>query len=248
MNNHSAPKSAGATKGLMRLDALLSQRGYSSRRDVPRFLREHSVILKDDPESPLKKGDLKVHPAQVLVDGAEVDAPQLYLVMNKPLGMTCSHQDKGPLVYDVLPDRYRERSPLLATIGRLDKETTGIILLSDDGDLNHRLTSPKKKVPKVYRVLLDRPVSSDELAQIEQGGMMLESETTPLLPAEIKQVGAQEVELTIWEGRYHQVRRTFAALGNHVNELHRTHFAGLGLGSLELGSYRHLTAEELAEL
>jgi len=168
------------------------------------------------------------------------------LLMNKPLGYTCSTKDQGRLVYDLLPDRFRMRKPVLSTIGRLDKETSGALLFTDDGTFLHKVISPKSNVPKVYEVTLDRPLKGDEAALFASGEMMLESEDKPLKPAGLEVVDETHARLTLHEGRYHQVRRMFTATGNHVTDLTRSRIGALALDGLEEGSWRVLSEGDKA--
>ena len=167
-------------------------------------------------------------------------------MLHKPLGYSCSHREEGLLVYDLLPARWRERDPKISTVGRLDKETSGLLLLTDDGDLLHRITSPKKGIPKRYRAHLARPLQGSEAATLAAGTLLLESETTPLLPVKMEAHSPTEASVVLEEGRYHQVRRMFAALGNHVLALHRESVGGLMLPEeLNAGEYRLLTPAEI---
>ncbi len=162
--------------------------------------------------------------------------------MHKPTGATCSHDETGPLVYDALPPRWRRRQPPISSIGRLDKETSGLLLLTDDGALLHRIIAPKASIPKRYRVTLDRPVRDDAAALLAAGTLLLAGETNPLLPSLLEIHAPTEVSVTITEGRYHQVRRTFAALGNHVVALHRERIGALRLpADLRPGQFRPLS-------
>lgn len=131
------------------------------------------------------------------------------------------------MVYDFLPERWRRRDPTISTIGRLDKQTSGLLLLTDDGDLLHRVISPKRHVKKTYRARLSRPLGGSEGALFASGHFMLESEDKPLAPAELKVISDTEALLTVTEGRYHQMRRMFAATGNQVEELYRERLGGL---------------------
>ncbi|ODT06916.1 MAG: 16S rRNA pseudouridine(516) synthase, partial [Kaistia sp. SCN 65-12] len=159
--------------------------------------------------------------------------PGLALMIHKPLGVTCSHKETGALIYSLLPERWRRRDPVISTVGRLDKETSGLLLMTDDGALLHRIISPRHHVPKRYQV----------------GGLMLEGEDKPLLPAEMDVVGPKQATLTLHEGRYHQVRRMFAAVGNHVTALHRDRIGLLDLpADLEPGAYRLLTAADIEQV
>lgn len=229
----------------VRLDKLLGSLGYCVRKEVVALLRDGVITHTDN--LPLKS-DTKVSHEEILYEGEPLDPPTgIVILMNKPLGLVCSHDDgEGRLVYDLLPSRWRLRDPKISTIGRLDKETSGLLLLSDDGALLHRLTSPKHKVPKVYEVTLDRPLQGNEAETFASGTLMLHGEKTPCLPAKLTIIDASHVTLEIIEGRYHQVRRMFAAVGNHVTALHRSTFGNLTLGDLKEGEYRLIDAESLS--
>jgi 16S rRNA pseudouridine516 synthase len=237
------------TKALMaRLDRLLANLGYGSRKDVQALISSGKVvldgkILKDVGTKVAVTADL---PERMTIRGAPVDPPApLVLLMHKPLGVVCSHKEDGERIYDLLPRRWRIRDPGLSTVGRLDKDTSGLILITDDGDYLHRVISPKRHVPKTYLATLDRPLNGAEGALFAAGELMLEGEEKPLLPADLVAIDAHHARLTITEGRYHQVRRMFAATGNHVVELHRERIGGLVLpGDLEPGQHRILTATE----
>ncbi|WP_419255264.1 pseudouridine synthase [Caulobacter sp. ErkDOM-YI] len=237
------------TKVLMaRLDRLLANLGYGSRKDVQALISSGKVvldgkILKDVGTKVAVTPDL---PERMTIRGAPVDPPApLVLLMHKPLGVVCSHKEDGERIYDLLPRRWRIRDPGLSTVGRLDKDTSGLILITDDGDYLHRVISPKRHVPKTYLATLDRPLSGAEGALFAAGELMLEGEEKPLLPADLVVIDPHHARLTITEGRYHQVRRMFAATGNHVLELHRERIGGLVLpGDLEPGQHRILTAAE----
>src|SRR5690606_28084765 len=168
---------------------------------------------------------------------------------HKPLGVVCSHREAGRSVYELLPHRWRAREPGLSTIGRLDKETSGLLLITDDGPLLHRIISPKAKVAKRYVAELDRPLRGDEAEIFAAGALMLEGESDPLAPATLELLGERLARLTITEGRYHQVRRMFAAVGNHVNALHRDRVGQLALDeTLEPGGWRIASSEDLARV
>lgn len=235
----------------MKLLRLLANLGYGSRKQVTALLREGrvtdaagEVLYGDD-----SIGDGAFAHADVRVDGEPLDpAHGLVLMLHKPAGYTCSTRDAGRLVYDLLPPRFRLRSPVLSTVGRLDRDTSGLLLLTDDGQLLHRIISPKSALPKVYEATLAAPLRDDEAATFASGTLLLESETTPLLPARLEAIDSVRVRLTLHEGRYHQVRRMFAAVGNHVEALHRSRVGGLGLGGLAAGEWRALDAEEIAKV
>ena len=236
----------------LRLDRLLANLGYGSRRDVQALVGAGRVLLDG---VPVTEADGRIAlapdlPDRMTVRGRPLDPlPGLILMLNKPLGMTCSHKEAGPLVYSVLPERWRRRDPAISTVGRLDKETSGLLLLTDDGGLLHRIISPKSNVPKRYVATLDRPLRGDEAALFASGTMLLDGEEKPLLPAELEVLEPKLARLTIHEGRYHQVRRMFAAAGNHVVELHRDRMGGLDLpADLEPGQYRLLTPADIAAI
>jgi 16S rRNA pseudouridine516 synthase len=228
-----------------RLDRLLANLGYGSRREVQAMVDHGEVVLDGERQRDASArlaltADL---PARMSVQGAPLDPPPpLGLILHKPLGVVCSHRETGRNVYELLPARWRARNPGLSTIGRLDLDTTGLLLLTDDGGFLHRVISPRSHVAKRYLATLDRPLTGDEGALFASGELMLEGETTPLRPAVLEPLSPTRAHLTITEGRYHQVRRMFAAAGNHVVALHRDRIGGLDLPSdLEPGAYRILT-------
>jgi len=227
----------------MRLDRLIANLGYGSRRDVAGWCREG--FITDRAGTPLKH-DASVDADDVLFDGDALDpvAP-LTLVLHKPTGFTCSTKDTGRLVYELLPERYRFRTPTLASVGRLDRETSGLLLFTDDGALLHRIISPKANVPKVYEATVAEPLRGDEHAIFGSGELMLDGETTALKPAGYEQLDDHRARLTLHEGRYHQVRRMFGALGNHVSALHRSAVGGLSLDGLAEGEWRRLDEADL---
>ncbi len=236
----------------LRLDRLLANLGYGSRREMQALARNGRVTLDG---APIRDADRKVAvtrdlPDHLHIDGKPIDPPPgIALMLHKPLGVTCSHKEAGPLVYDLLPTRWRMRDPAISTIGRLDKETSGLLLLTDDGGLLHRVISPKNHVAKRYRATLDRPLTGEETAIFAAGELMLEGETKPLLPALMETLSPTEALLTLTEGRYHQVRRMFAAVGNHVVALHRESMGGLDLpADLAAGEYRLMTDADLAAI
>ncbi|MBR5889599.1 MAG: rRNA pseudouridine synthase [Akkermansia sp.] len=216
----------------MRVDALMSRFGYCSRREVAQWLKRgrvtrHGVVVKSPSE--------KAEPHEVLVDGEPVEFPGgLYVVLNKPLGCTCSHKEDGELVYDLLPEQWLRRNPAVNTVGRLDKETSGLLLLTDDGAFEHAQTSPKRHVPKVYAFTTSAPVPTEAVAQFASGEFLLQGERTPCLPAELEILGECAGRITLHEGRYHQVRRMLAAVGAPVVTLERIEIGPLKLADLNL--------------
>jgi 16S rRNA pseudouridine516 synthase len=228
----------------MKLVKLLANLGYGSRREVAAMFREGLVT---DAAGEVLYADDKVAHADIRFDGEPLDPPPgLNLMLNKPLGVTCSTRDAGRVVYDLLPERFALRSPNLSTVGRLDRDTSGLLLFTDDGALLHRIISPKARVPKVYEATLAQDLRGDEAALFASGTLMLESEQTPLAPATLEVVEPRRIRLTVTEGRYHQVRRMFAATGNHVESLHRSSVGTLSLGELPPGEWCVLDAEQIA--
>ncbi|MFK2876756.1 pseudouridine synthase [Rhodanobacter hydrolyticus] len=228
----------------MKLVKLIANLGYGSRKDVAWMFREGRIT---DAAGEVLYADDKVEHAQIHIDGEPLDPPPgLVLMMHKPLGVTCSRKDPGRVVYDLLPPRYRIREPALSTVGRLDRDTSGLLLFTDDGALLHRIISPKAEVTKVYEATLAQDLRGDEAALFASGTLLLESETTPLAPARLETLSPRHARLTVTEGRYHQVRRMFAATGNHVETLQRVAVGALALGELAPGGWRALDADDVA--
>lgn len=230
----------------MKLVRHLANLGYGSRREILRLLADGRVT--DIHGERLGARDAFDHDA-VRVDGEPLDpAPGVVLMLHKPVDMVCSHADAGPLVYSLLPSRYRRRKPAMSSVGRLDRDTSGLLLMTDDGQLLHRIIAPRAHVAKVYEASLAEPLRGDEGDVFARGDLMLRSETRPLAPAQLAVLDTRHVRLTITEGRYHQVRRMFAAVGNRVEALRRVSVGGLSLGDLPCGEWRVLDADEVARI
>ena len=231
----------------MKLVRLIANLGYGSRKDVAWMFREGRVT---DAQGEVLYADDKVAHEQIRIDGEPLDPPPgMVLMMHKPVGYTCSRKDPGRVVFDLLPPRYRMRDPALSTVGRLDRDTSGLLLFTDDGALLHRIISPRANVTKVYAAELADDLRGDEGELFASGRMMLESETEPLEPARLEVLGPRRARLAITEGRYHQVRRMFAAVGNHVDALHRVSIGGLVLDEgLAPGAWRMLAPDEVAAI
>ncbi|MFT4176973.1 MAG: pseudouridine synthase [Luteolibacter sp.] len=228
----------------MKLVKLLANLGYGSRKEVQRFIRAGAVT--DVSGKVLSENEVPPH-ERILFRGEPLDPVSPFtIIVNKPDGYTCSTEDPDDTVYDLLPARFACRNPGLNPVGRLDKDTTGLLLMTDDGKLLHKIIHPKSNCLKVYHAVLDRPLEGHEAEVFASGTLMLNSETKPLLPARLEVVGEKEARITLHEGRYHQVRRMFAAVGNHVVALRRISIGGLTLPEdLGEGEWRALTAEEL---
>lgn len=231
----------------MKLVKLLANLGYGSRKETQRMIRSGAVT--DETGAVLGDGVLPPH-ERIRVRGEPLDPPSpLVLVLNKPDGYSCGSEDPGQTIYDLLPPRFACRNPGLNPVGRLDKDTTGLLLLTDDGKFLHRIIHPKSGCLKIYHVTLDRPLDGGEGAVFASGTLVLHSETKPLLPARLEVLGDREALITLHEGRYHQVRRMFAAVGNHVLALQRISIGGLRLPTdLAEGEWRALTPDELASI
>lgn len=228
----------------------LANRGYGSRRQV-RALFEDGAVTDDQGRVLDEKTrvDAALVTAQIRVRGEPIDPPQgMVLMLHKPAGYTCSHDDVGPLVYALLTPRFRARRPVLSSIGRLDRDTSGLLLLTDDGALLHRISSPRHHVYKTYVATLAEDLHGNEASLFASGSLVLKGERVPLRPALLEAGTQRQVRLTLHEGRYHQVRRMFAAVGNHVLALHRVGIGTLELGGLASGEWRVLDADEVARV
>jgi 16S rRNA pseudouridine516 synthase len=225
----------------MRLDRLLSNRGYCSRSEVKRFIRENRIRIDNEPAySPSQA----IHNESVFIDDEPIDPEIITIMLHKPIGFVCSHREQGRLIYELLPERWSNLKPQLSSVGRLDKESSGLLILTNDGQLNHQLTQPKK-VGKVYAVKTRDPLSGNESSLFSSGTFTLPDEEQPLLPATFLEQSPHSGLLTIHEGKYHQIRRMFAAVGNEVIELHRTQIGDLPLLPEEPGAWCFLTDDQL---
>jgi 16S rRNA pseudouridine516 synthase len=230
----------------MRLVKLIANLGYGSRKQVAAMFREGRIT---DASGEVLYADDRVEHPVIRIDGEPLDPPQgLVLMLHKPTGYTCSTKDAGNIVYELIPPRFLQRSPVVSTIGRLDRDTSGLLLMTDDGALLHRIVSPKSQIAKIYEATLARDLRGDEVKLFASGKMMLESEREPLAPATLEVIDARHARLTLTEGRYHQARRMFAAVGNHVEALHRSRVGGLELDGLPAGKWRQLDANDAERL
>jgi 16S rRNA pseudouridine516 synthase len=230
----------------MKVVKYLANLGYGTRREVTRLVDDLRVTRRD--ASIVRDGDAFTHD-DVLIDGLPLDPePGSVVMLHKPVGYVCSAKEESRLIYELLPFRFLERSPIMSPVGRLDRDTSGLLLVTDDGAINHRLTSPRTHLPKMYEVTLSSDLRGDEPDIFASGTLMLDGETTPLLPARLDIRGARQAEVTLTEGRYHQVRRMFAAVGNHVDALHRRAVGALELGGLAVGQWRVVGDDEVAAL
>ncbi len=234
--------------GVKRIDQWLANLGYCSRSEARNWTHGDRVSVNNQLESDSSR---RVSAEVLRIDGHPLDHPTgMLLLMNKPVDVVCSHDAReGKRVYDLLPERWGRRNPLVTTIGRLDRDTTGLLLLTDQTELVHRLTSPKHKVPKLYRATLDATASPEQQAAIAatfaSGLLMLAEENKACLPAEVAWIAPRTAEVVLTEGRYHQVRRMFASQGFTVLELQRRRFGAVDLpANLKLGSYIELALDQ----
>ena len=218
-----------------RVDAHLSSLGYCSRSEAKKFVKLFSVCVDGLRISDVSK---KAYHNTVTVDDEPLDSESLTILLNKPSGVICSHDDAGVLIYSLLPQRWQKRNPKISTIGRLVADTTGAILLTDDGVLNHKLTSPKSDISKVYEATLAQPLRGDEVEIFARGELLLKGEKKPLLSAKMEILSPLHVRLEICEGRYHQVKRMFGAVGNRVVALHRVSFGEFSVEELDSSEYK----------
>jgi 16S rRNA pseudouridine516 synthase len=226
----------------MKLLKLIANLGYGSRKEVTAMFRDGRIT---DANGEVLYADDKAEHENIRIDGEPLDPPAgLLIMLHKPIGYTCSTRDHGELIYELLPPRFRLRAPIVSSIGRLDRDTSGLLLMTDDGVLLHRISSPKHKLAKVYEVTLARDLRGDEVKLFASGKMMLETEKEPLAPAELEVIDARHARVSVTEGRYHQVRRMFAAVGNHVETLHRPQVGGLVLGDLMVAEWKILGEQE----
>ncbi len=221
----------------MRLNAYLSRAGVASRRKADELIKAGRVTVNGRP------GELNTFVAaadRVEVDGRPVaKQPLAYLLLHKPVGVVTTAHDPGgrPTVVDLVP-----RDPRVVPVGRLDADTTGALLLTNDGDLAHRLAHPRYEVAKVYVADVEGEPSDESIRRLSDG---IDLEDGRTAPARARRIGPSRIELTLHEGRKHQVKRMCEAVGHPVRRLHRRAYAGLTLGGLQPGQWRELAAAEV---
>ena len=224
-----------------RIDAHLSSLGYCTRSEAKRFLRMYELCIND---KRVFDTSIKAYHDDITINKEAIDPETITVLLNKPSGFICSHNDAGSLIYALIPNRWNRRNPKISTIGRLDVDTTGAILLTDDGALNHKLSSPKSDVLKIYEATLAVPLKGDEVQIFASGELMLNGEKKPLLPAVLEVISPTQVRLEICEGKYHQVKRMFGAVGNRVLTLHRVKFDSFDVEDLAEGTYKFVSYEK----
>ncbi len=226
-----------------RIDQILSSHGYCTRSEARAWVARGRVTVSGQPAA---SAEGKARISQLRIDGEPVEFPGgLLVLMHKPAGCVCSHNEKdGPLVYARLPARWSRRNPPVTSVGRLDRDTTGVLLITDQGTLVQRWTSPRHKVPKLYEVTVDADLRSDMIALFAAGTLILEGDKEPCLPATLTILGPREATLELIEGRYHQVKRMFASQGCNVTSLHRSRFGDFTVDGLKPGEWRPLPIQD----
>ena len=225
----------------LRLDRALANLGYGTRREAARAVRDGRVTVGG---AVVRTPETHADPADVAIDGEPLEFPHgLLVAFHKPVGVVCSHDDReGVRVYDLLPARWMTRNPKITSIGRLDKDSSGLLLVTDLPGLVHTLASPRHHVEKRYVVGLEEPLTAADaehlVTEFAAGTLVLRGEDTPCLPARTRLLADGRVELVLTEGRHRQVRRMFAALGHHVVTLVRESVGPYELGTLAEGEWR----------
>ncbi|MEW5769206.1 MAG: 16S rRNA pseudouridine(516) synthase [Pseudomonadota bacterium] len=231
----------------MQLERILQSQGFGTRKACRALIRHGAVEVAGRPcDDPFAEFD----PEGLAFRVAGADwryRPKAYLMLNKPSGYECSRSPRHhPGVLSLLPAPLLQRG--VQPVGRLDEDTTGLLLLSDDGEFIHRLISPKHKVPKVYEVATKHEIDDAQLAAL-RGGVQLHDSPEPVAALACEAIGAHSLSLTLGEGRYHQVKRMVAAAGNRVVALRRVRVGGLALpADLAEGEWRWLEAADLERL
>ncbi|WNS74657.1 pseudouridine synthase [Bacillus sp. DTU_2020_1000418_1_SI_GHA_SEK_038] len=233
----------------MRIDKMLANLGYGSRKDVKKLLKD-GVVEVNDQKVKDPKQHVDPYKDMVTINGEVVEYKEfIYLMLNKPQGVISATEDsEHETVLDLLEMEDLVFSPF--PVGRLDKDTEGLLLLTNDGQLAHRLLSPKKHVPKTYFAVINSEVTEDDVVAFKKGVILDDGyETKPGDLKILKSGMTSDIELTITEGKFHQVKRMFEAVGKRVMYLQRLSMGPLKLDeSLELGEYRELTDEEITQL
>ena len=243
----------------MQLQDILYSQGFGTRRICAGLIQQgHVQIETDDTLTPCDDAlqDIDVHEGwQYSVQGVVWPYhAKAYVLLHKPAGYECSHKPSAwPSLYTLLPACLRQRPQKSAVqgvqaVGRLDQDTTGMLVLTDDGPLIHRMSLPKHHVPKVYEVTTDRPLDAHQVQRLLDG-VVLDDSPKPVRAAACQAVSDHHLRLTLTEGKYHQVKRMVAAVGNHVVALHRSQIGDMPLpAELDAGKWRWITQAELGLL
>lgn len=232
----------------MRLDKFLAECGFGTRTEVKKLIKSGCVEVKGD-EKVRPETHIDENSSEIFVNGKKADYRKfVYLMLNKPSGFISATWDKKlPTVIDLVPEEYIHFD--VSPVGRLDIDTEGLLLLTNDGDLNHRLLSPKNHVPKTYIAKLLDPVKNEDIETFKKGMDLGDFETLPSTLEIISQNEPYTAKVTICEGKFHQVKRMFEKVNNKVLYLKRIKMKNLILDeNLDLGKVRELTNEELEDL
>ena len=228
---------------VMLLEKMLQSQGFGSRKHCQQLIKHGAISIHGEVQTDLKcRVDVK--DLNFSVYGQDyIYREKVYIALNKPQGFECSHQPQHhKSVFNLFPEILRERG--LAAVGRLDQDTTGLLLLTDDGQFLHALTHPKRHVPKVYHVTTLAPISQEQLIALEKG-VELHNEKGIFAATDVHLLNEYQLSLTIHQGVYHQVKRMLAAVGNKVQALHRQQIGELDLPELELGEWVYLNKEQI---
>jgi 16S rRNA pseudouridine516 synthase len=245
------------------LAQMLFSQGFGTRRACDLIASDGVTLIRGD-DSHATLDDPEADIQAWLADGARYTAQgkawqyheRAYVMLHKPMGYECSQKPSAwPPVYELLPSPLRMRPSAsksskidgVQAVGRLDQDTTGLLLLSDDGAFIHKLSSPKHHVPKVYEVTCKHPITPQQIAEL-LAGVVLDDDPKPVRAAACVQQSELQLSLTLTEGKYHQVKRMVAAVSNRVEALHRSQIGGLTLGELKSGEWRWLSAADLTLL
>lgn len=220
----------------LRIDRILANYGYASRAEAKVLVARHRVRIGS---TIVRKPEELADPSEVSLDNEPIERPLGVLVMlNKPLGVVCSHDEReGDRIFDLVPERWLRRNPQVVSAGRLDKDSTGLVVITDDYALVHRLTSPKHHVNKVYEVQVDGDITDSVVEKFASGTLLIADDPVVCKPAKLELTTPRCARVTLTEGRNRQLRRMFAACGLTVETLHRVAFGNLEIGTLAEGAW-----------
>lgn len=244
------------SRNTTRIDRLLANLGYCSRRSALSYIRRNRVTFEGEVVASASTHVPQDGAGVAINDEPLLDTKPLHILLHKPSGYVCT-REKGEhkTVYDLLPPDFYKRRPLLNICGRLDRWVTGLVFLTQDGQLQHQVVSPnrkaRKRLGKTYVIKAWRDFKGDEAEIFKAGTLLLNGETKPCRPADLEILDPVNnlAKVTLYEGKYHQIRRMFSAIGNGVpRSIARISIGPLQLGNLEVGKWRHVTEEELRAL
>lgn len=227
---------------LERVDKLFSRLGICSRREVHKLIRSGKISSDNIPITSVRQ---KVDPEKILYNGCLLDHPQgIKILFNKPQRAICTRLGENS-IFSYLPENWSYRRPVVNSAGRLDKYTTGMLIITDDGDLVHRIISPKNHIAKIYDLEVEIPFNGDEVDLFKSGSIILPDEKKPCQPAYLEILGDRTGRIKLYEGKHHQVKKMIEKTNNRVLKLHRSGIGNLKLNGLKSGEWRDLTAEDL---